>query len=202
MGIMDTTTSQANDGSNQPSVDLVVSLEEGKNPIQENLELNTVVAWVKERFNRAKDKRQPDERRWLEAYQNFRGLYSNDIHFTDEEQSRVFVKITKTKVLAAVAQIGDVLFAGNKFPIGIEPTPKPISNTPEVVSVDFSPSNQGNNGTSLSTVVRPEIKGALKEKLEPFKDKLSFEAGKTPTSVTWEPVKIAAQKMEKKIHDR
>jgi hypothetical protein len=117
----------------------VLALVEGKDAITENAELNPVVAWVKDRFNRSRDKRRTDEARWISSYRNFRGEYGPDVQFTEAEQSQVFIKITKTKVLAAVAQMGDVLFAGNKFPIGIEPTPDPIGDKPNKVSADFSP---------------------------------------------------------------
>ena len=39
--------------------------------------------------------------RWLRSYRNYRGIYGSDMSFTEKEKSRVFVKITKTKVLAA-----------------------------------------------------------------------------------------------------
>ena len=39
--------------------------------------------------------------------------------------SKVFVKVTKTKVLAAYGQIVDVLFGNNKFPITVDPTTLP-----------------------------------------------------------------------------
>ena len=45
--------------------------------------------------------------------------------FRDTEKSRVFVKITKTKVLAAYGQLIEVLFSQGKFPIGIHPTEVP-----------------------------------------------------------------------------
>ena len=45
--------------------------------------------------------------------------------YRDSERSRVFIKITKTKVLAAYGQIVDILFANKKFPIVVEPTPIP-----------------------------------------------------------------------------
>ena len=48
-----------------------------------------------------------------------------DVQFTEAEKSRVFIKVTKTKTLAAYGQIVDVLFGGNKFPISIEPTELP-----------------------------------------------------------------------------
>ena len=37
----------------------------------------------------------------------------------------VFIKITKTKTLAAYGQIVDVLFAGQKFPLTVDPTELP-----------------------------------------------------------------------------
>ena len=43
------------------------------------------------------------------------------------------LKVTKTKTLAAYGQIVDVLFAGGKFPISIEPT-----ELPEGVAKDVS----------------------------------------------------------------
>ena len=45
--------------------------------------------------------------------------------FTESEKSKVFVKITKTKVLAAYGQMIEVLFSSGKFPVGVEPTPVP-----------------------------------------------------------------------------
>ena len=45
--------------------------------------------------------------------------------FRENEKSRVFVKITKTKVLAAFGQIIEVLFSQGKFPLGVSPTSVP-----------------------------------------------------------------------------
>jgi hypothetical protein len=60
---------------------------------------------------RAKDARYTDEQRWIESYRNFRGLYGPDVQFTDTEKSRAFIKITKTKVLAAYGKITSILFS-------------------------------------------------------------------------------------------
>ena len=57
-----------------------------------------------------------------QAYRNYSGVYGPDVQFTETEKSRVFIKVTKTKVLAAYGQIIDVLFSQNRFPIGVEPT--------------------------------------------------------------------------------
>ena len=76
-------------------------------------------------FQVAEDSRQVHERRWLTAYQNYRGLYGKKIRFRESEKSRVFVKVTKTKVLAAFGQLIDVIFGTGKFPIGIRETKMP-----------------------------------------------------------------------------
>ena len=72
----------------------------------------------------------------LRAYRNYRGLYGPDVQFTEAEKSRVFIKVTKTKTLAAYGQIVDVLFANNKFPLSIEPTELPEG---VVADVNFDP---------------------------------------------------------------
>ena len=61
-----------------------------------------VVDFVRRRYSRAKSARYNDESRWLQAYRNYRGLYGPDVQFTESEKSRVFIKVTKTKVLAAL----------------------------------------------------------------------------------------------------
>ena len=93
---------------------------------EDSEDLNEIISHVKESYTRSKDwRQQSDEHRWLQAYRNYRGLYSSDVQFTEAERSRVFIKVTKTKVLAAYGQIVDVLFAKAKFPISIDPTTLP-----------------------------------------------------------------------------
>ena len=84
-----------------------------------------VAQTVRSRFEDAETGRYQHEQRWLKAYKNFRGIYDGDTQFRDSERSRVFLKITKTKVLAAYGQIVDVLFANKKFPIVVESSPVP-----------------------------------------------------------------------------
>ena len=99
---------------------MVVSLEESGDVEQENTEYSGVAAFVEGQSRGFKDDRMNDEERWMMVYRNYRGLYGSEVKFTVSEKSKAFVKITKTKVLAAYAQIVDALFAGSKFPIGIE----------------------------------------------------------------------------------
>ena len=68
--------------------------------------------YIRGKFDIVEASRQDEEERWLDAYRQYRGLYGPDMQFTSTEKSQVFIKITKTKVLAAYGQIIDVLFAG------------------------------------------------------------------------------------------
>ena len=93
---------------------------------EERLEaLAPLVIDINSKFNAVTNKRTDDEDRWLQAYHNYRGRYYKNIHFTQHEKSRVFVKVTKTKVLAAYGQIIDVLFGTGRFPLTIEETKVP-----------------------------------------------------------------------------
>ncbi len=86
---------------------------------------NALVGLVRERFQQAETSKIYDEKRWLKAYRNYRGLYGPETAFRENEKSRVFVKITKTKVLASFGQIIEVLFSQGKFPLGVSPTSVP-----------------------------------------------------------------------------
>ena len=84
-----------------------------------------LVGLIREKFQQAETSKIYDERRWLKAYRNYRGLYGPEMAFRENEKSRVFVKVTKTKVLASFGQIIEVLFSQGKFPLGVTPTSVP-----------------------------------------------------------------------------
>jgi hypothetical protein len=107
------------------SDDTTISLDEPKEKEKTTENFDGLQGLVKSRFFRAEDARLFDESRWLRSYRNYRGIYGSDMSFTEKEKSRVFVKITKTKVLAAFGQLIEVLFSSGKFPIGVEPTTIP-----------------------------------------------------------------------------
>ena len=99
--------------------------EQGMNLNLEDDLNNRVAGLIEDRFVAAEMARDADENRWLTAYHNYRGLYPKNVKFRESEKSRVFVKVTKTKVLAAFGQLVDVIFGGNKFPIGVAETKVP-----------------------------------------------------------------------------
>ena len=99
--------------------------EAGKTLTLEEEQRLNLVGIINGRFALAENARDSEERRWLKAYENYRGLYSKSVKFRESEKSRIFVKITKTKVLAAFGQLVDVIFGTGKFPIGIAETKIP-----------------------------------------------------------------------------
>ena len=198
--------------------DDAIALEDAEDTVVEDVEVSNIIPFVIERYRRAEDYRYQDEERWLRAYRNYRGLYGPDVQFTEAEKSRVFIKVTKTKTLAAYGQIVDVLFANNKFPLSIEPTELPEG---VVADVHFDPKEpeELQSSTALSSPygfmgdgaefpkgatekTLQEKLGALSNKLEPVENKLKEGPGNTPTAIEFSPALIAAKKMEKKIHDQ
>ena len=188
--------------------DFVVPLEESGDVEEENTSYSGTVAFVNSQYTRAKDSRLSDEERWLDSYRNYRGLYSSEVQFTETEKSKAFIKVTKTKVLAAYAQVVDVLFAGSKFPIGIEARQFP-NNVADAVSLNLKEQNPEQSPPEEAglpkSISRPEIAdklGIYRKLLEPVVEDIKPKAGKTPESITFEPAKRAAQKMEKLMHDQ
>jgi len=105
--------------------DAIVGLDDQKKGDKVSEDFSSLEGIIQARFIKSEDARLFDESRWLKAYRNYRGIYGSDMSFTEKEKSRVFVKITKTKVLAAFGQLIEVLFSSGKFPIGVEATPMP-----------------------------------------------------------------------------
>ena len=176
--------------------------------------VGTVVGLVEGKFYKAEKARYTDELRWIRAYQNYRGVYGSDVQFTSTEKSRVFVKVTKTKVLAAYGQIVDVLFGSYKFPISINPTvlPEGISESVNFETDSNMRKAQESDGALPQDDMRlqpgetiidlRERLGALRNKLEPVQDLIEDGPGTTPSKVSFHPAMVAAKKMEKKIHDQ
>ena len=198
--------------------DDAIALEDTEDTVVEDIDVSSIIPFVQERFTRAEDYRNNDEERWLRAYRNYRGLYGSDVQFTEAEKSRVFIKITKTKTLAAYGQIIDVLFAGNKFPLSVDPTELPEGVVEDVhfdpkepEQMQTKPSNAspyGFKGDGRDLKPGDTLKslqdklGSLEEKLQPVQDKLKEGPAQTPTAIEFSPAMVAAKKMEKKIHDQ
>ena len=191
---------------------------------------NRFVGLVEDRYMDAEQARDFDEKRWLTAYHNFRGIYNKNVRFRESEKSKVFVKVTKTKVLAAFGQLVDVIFGTGQFPIGVRET-----QLPEGIA-KYTHLEQGQTGIETSApeyeapaeteAVEPispyDVGYAGDGRDEPFKvgetltatkDVLSeaiaeanveFAEGASPNPQALErsPAKEAARNMQTLIHDQ
>ena len=61
-------------------------------------ESSSIVGHIREKFYQSENSRLYDEKRWLKAYRNYRGLYGPEMSFRDSEKSKVFVKDNDPKV--------------------------------------------------------------------------------------------------------
>jgi len=181
---------------------------------------NNLVALLTDRYADASSSRDSDEQRWLTAYQNYRGLYAKDVRFRESEKSKVFVKVTKTKVLAAFGQLVDVIFGANKFPIGISETKIP-EGVSAIAHLDTQNPLPGIETSTLRNTENPfdvgyEGDGKVlkpgatfnsgKFDVTPIEKKLedSLVEGENPNPQAFEvsPAQEAARRMEKLIHDQ
>lgn len=127
---------------NDVSAALKDSPEGGRKPQENGIKESTLISYVEQRFNRSVMYRRPYEQLWLENHRNYRGFYGSDTAFRMGERSRIFVRVTKTKVNAAYGQILDILFADNKFPIAVEPERLP-EGVVDVETIETNPQSAG-----------------------------------------------------------
>jgi len=213
------------------NADSIYEEVEGESGVKLTLEEDqqrNLIGTIKDRFQIAEDARQTDETRWLKGYENYRGLYAKNIKFRESEKSRVFVKITKTKVLAAFGQLVDVIFGTGKFPIGISETKIPEGET------DFAHLDTTNPTPNLETSIPENIGNRMEDEPNPydvgyegdgktlkpgatyyngiFEDSLEDQAesagilidgaSPNPQNLEVSPAQKAARRMEKLIHDQ
>jgi len=196
--------------------------------LEETLRKN-LVGLITDRYDSAVTARGLDESRWLTAYHNYRGLYAKTVRFRESEKSRVFVKVTKTKVLAAFGQLVDVIFGANKFPIGVSET-----KVPEGIS-EYAHLDTQNPVPGIETTPQEETEEGGEERESPYdvgyegdgrvlKTGATYDQGKfsvvstetqaeeggfltegpsaNPAAPQVSPAKEAARRMEKLIHDQ
>jgi hypothetical protein len=203
--------------------------EAGKTLSLEEDQQRNLIGIIKGRYAQAENARDVAEKRWIRAYENYRGLYAKNVKFRESEKSRVFVKITKTKVLAAFGQLVDVIFGTGKFPIGIGETKVPEGET-DMAHLDINNPNP-NIETSEPQEIPDDIGNRIDSPydvgyegdgrtLKPgasfyngiFEDSLEDQAqdagiltdgaSANPQALELNPAQRAARRMEKLIHDQ
>ena len=202
--------------------------ESGKTLSLEEEQQRNLIGIIKGRYAQAENARDIVEKRWIKAYENYRGLYAKNVKFRESEKSRIFVKITKTKVLAAFGQLVDVIFGTGKFPIGISETKIPegetdfahldtLNPTPNIETTQGEiPDDIGNRIDNPydvgyegdGKVLKPGAtfyNGVFEDSLEDqakeagiLADGVSY----NPQELELSPAQRAARRMEKLIHDQ
>jgi len=174
-----------------------------------NKDMVGLAGYIRGKYRESEDGRLSDEQRWLKAYKNYRGTSEDSEDYRKSERSKVTVKITKVKVLAAFGQLVDILFAQGKVPISVEPTPMPEGveeyvhlETPIDQLSQSDPYGFEGDGKELLAGATE----ATELELGPYADDMAqanLAAG--PSNMgepQLSPAKEAARKMEKLIHDQ
>lgn len=182
-------------------------------------ETSTIVGMVENKYTEYKAARQDQDDRHLLMFKNWRGVYDEDTAFTSTEKSKIFIKVTKTKVVAAYGIIHEILFpdSATKFPVellvdneseikadAVHFDPKAPKDQPEKTIPDYGYPGDGKDlepgETTNSLMTR--MGTSLSKLLAPVKDSLKEGEGKTPTAVTYHPAAEAAKKLNEKVQDQ
>ena len=199
--------------------------EQGKKLVLEEDQKLNLVGIIQARFANAETARIPNEYRWLTAYRNYRGLYDKGLKFRESEKSKIFVKITKTKVIAAFGQLVDVIFGTGVFPIGvretkvpegvseflhldlqnptpgIETTPPELEEEEEETAPEENPFDVGYAGDGK--VLKPGATFTSEKFIEELaKDRLAIGPSAIPEIPEVKPAQESARRMEALIHDQ
>lgn len=177
--------------------------------------------FVGTKYHEARDARSTTELVWADSFRAYRGILDADTQARVQQMrqknpaaSAIFVKITKTKVQAAYGQMLEVLFAGNKFPIGVEPTPIPdgiadkarivdestssLASNPDIIGYegDGQEIEPGANYQSLLNGYYNKIKGLVGNK------KIEEGPALDPSHIQINPAEETAKELERQIHDQ
>lgn len=133
-------TNDAKDQADLTYDEIVVTSGTSQEEIALAAALSRLVPVIKAKRDRSKRARMAvTEPKWLMAYYAWRGEYSPqekkaiaEAQARNPYNSQIFIKITKTKVMAAFGQLLDIVLANNKIPLEIKSTPEPEGVADEV----------------------------------------------------------------------
>ena len=108
--------------------DLDIPEQDAEYDGNQDQEILSLGARLSDVFQEYKDARKETENEWLKDLRQFQGQYEADVLARLNEtgaRSKVFVGLTRTKVMAAYSRIIDLLFQHGDLFFAIEPTPVP-----------------------------------------------------------------------------
>lgn len=126
-------TNDAKDQSDLTYDEIAISSGTSPEELALAVKLSRIVPIVKAKRDRSKRARMAvTEPKWVKAYYAWRGEYNPEekkiiamAQARNPYNSQVFIKVTKTKVMAAYGQLLDIILTNNKIPVEIKSSPEP-----------------------------------------------------------------------------
>lgn len=185
-------------------------------------QVSDLTGHIQAKYLQARDARQKTEHIWLNNIRQWRGQYTAkemaSITRAKERNvyaSAIFMKITKTKAVAAQGQILDLIFENDKLPISIKATPVPEGGVADVAYIEadmqaagISPDPYGYVGDGQEIApgaTTKDMLGGMYTRLQKYLQDKKIIKGKTPDAQAKPavfPADEAAYKMQKTIHDQ
>jgi hypothetical protein len=191
-----------------------------KSTVNEDAQEASAASFILRKFEAAQSNRRVIETRWIRAFDQFRGNYSAEelsslaiIRQMNPRASEAFIKVTKTKTLAAYGSLVEVIAANGKLPIGVESTPEPegiakeVFKAPDDSSFDDLANAYGYKGDGREiepgATFRDLFSGLGKKYEALFKGGKPIE-GKSPDASipTVNPARESAERMDSVIQDQ
>lgn len=144
-------------------------------------------------FREYKDARKDNEDEWLANFRQFLGQYDPDVLAKlTGSRSKIFVGLTRTKVMAAFSRIVDLLFQPGQNFFGIEPTP-----IPELDPIEMAEITKQATGEVMEVsgaVVPTQVMDIINERKDELTDEMRAEVKRR--------AKLAAEEMTLLINDQ
>jgi hypothetical protein len=149
--------------------------------------LNDLGSRLRSQFETWKDSRQRIEDEWLVDLRQFLGIYEPDILARlPPGRSRVYVGLTRTKVMAAYSRIVDLLFQPGEYFYSLNPTP-----IPTIPGLEAKLMIEAAKEMKMLTGLEPsQAQDLIRERTEEIKEYIKEEA------------RERAEKMTEVIHDQ
>lgn len=144
-------------------------------------------------FQEYKDARKDNEDEWLANFRQFLGQYDPDVLAKlNGSRSKIFVGLTRTKVMAAFSRMVDLLFQPGQNFFGIEPTPIPELDPLEMAEITKSATSEV---MQVSGAVAPtQVMDIINERKDELTDEMRSEVKRR--------AKLAADEMTILISDQ
>ena len=111
---------------------------------------------LKNQFSVNEAHRRPKELEWLESLRQYKGLYDPDVKI-QEGNSRVYPKITRSKVNIVLSRLHEMLFPDTDKNWEITPTPEPTISREKVIKIAQSLSKQDEETGELVPPTEEEL---------------------------------------------